>query len=209
MRNIGGMIQVQINPQRFTRWLTNVAHQQVPFAAARSLTELAKYGQVGLRQRIQEEMHVRRPWVLKGIAVTPAQKRDGLAGMKAEVGSRDWFMSDQLGNKSAVREGKGKQFLPKAARKSPAANIPARLRPAPVTAEAKSGGRFFFKQGRGGRSVLFQKMRGDRLRMIYTVGKQQTVAPKFSLEEEVARMVLRRGEREFIRQMQAAIKSAK
>ena len=204
------MISVQLDTREFTRWLSVQMQRQVPYATARALTALAKYAQEDVRAGIRESMTIRRPWVLKGIAVQAAQKRDGLAGMKAEVGSRDWYMSDQLADRPSVRESKsgGKQFLPKAARRSKPANISKAMRPATVTQRALSGeGKLFFKRGRGGRGILFQKLRGDRLRILYTLGDQQTIRPQLSLRQVVTRTVMQRGEQEFIRQLQAAIKS--
>lgn len=209
------LLQVEIDPRRFNRWLNAQAQKQVPFAAARALTITAQRVQSDLREGIQRDMTVRRPWVLKGVQVKAAQKRDGLARMQAEVGSKDWFMADQLADAASGRKAKsgGKQFLPKAARRSKSALISAGLRPGRVTAAAKASdggdGKFFFRQGRGGRSLVYQNLRGNRLKLLYTVGPVQTIRPKIQLSG-VARMVAARyGEREFIRQMQAAIRSAR
>lgn len=211
------MISVQVDPRRFNRWLTAQAQKQVPFATAKALTNLAKGAQESLRSDIQRNMTIRRPWALKGIQVKAAQKRDGLNGMYAEVGSKDWYMADQLDDKSSDRKAPSgrKQFLPYAARKGGKASmIPKGLRPAAVTQRAKSeggseDGKYFFKRGRGGRSMVYQNLKGKKLKLLYTVGDVQTIKPKLSLSESVRRAVAGKAEREFIRQMQAAIRSAK
>lgn len=210
------MISVELDPRRFNRWLTAQAQKQVPYAAARALTQLAKDSQSDVRDGMQRSLTIRRPWALKGIHVSAAQKRDGLNGMKAEVGSRDWFMKDQLADGSSVRKAPGgkKQFLPKGARRGgKSAMVPKGLRPAAVTKLAKASnggdGKYFFKQGTGGRSMVFQNLRGNRLKLIYTVGDKQTVKPKLHLNSVVRATVMRNGPREFVRQMQAAIRSAR
>lgn len=203
------MIDVSLDIKPFTRWLNDAAAKHVPFATARTLTELAKAGQRVVRGEIDRQMTVRRPWVKQGIAVRAAQRKDGLDGMSAEVGSRDWYMADQLADASSDRKAKkgGKQFLPKGARKSKASLVPKGLRPAPVTAASKAAKpKIFFKRGRGGRSMVFQKMRGDKLRLLYTVGDVQTIKPKISLRETVGGIVMRDGEREFIKQLTTALK---
>ena len=209
------MIKVSLDPRKFNRWLNNAAQKQVPFATARALTNLAKVGQVALRADINRSMTIRNNWTAKGIQVKAAQKRDGLNNMQAEVGSKDWYMADQLADETSTRQGNSgrKQFLPYAARGKGKGNlIPKRLRPAPVTQSAKAGnggdGKFFFRKGRGGRSMVFQNLRGNKLRLMYTVGKSQTVKPKMHLTESVRKSVMPKAEREFIRQMQAAIRSA-
>jgi hypothetical protein len=171
---------------------------------------IAKDAQAEVRGEIERNMIVRRPWVQRGIQVSAARKGDGLQSMQAEVGSRDWFMADQLGEYAVRRGGNKRQFLPYGVRRSIFQVIPARFRPGRLTGAAKSNdGQFFFKRGRGGRSVLYQKMRGDRLRLMYTVGKQQTIKPKASLRDIAEGVARRNGPREFIRQMQAAIKTAR
>lgn len=211
------MIQVQFDPRRFNRWLNTQAQKQVPFATAKSLTNLAKIAQTSLRGDIQRGMTLRRPWTLKGIQVKAAQKRDGLNGMYAEVGSKDWYMADQLDDKSSTRKAPSgkKQFLPYAARRGgKAAQIPKGLRPAAITQSAKSGsggqdGKYFFKKGRGGRSMVYQNLKGGKLRLLYTVGDVQNIKPKIQLSDSVRNAISSKVEREFIRQMQAAIRSAK
>ena len=209
------MITVQLDPRRFNRWLNAQAQKQVPFAAAKALTNLAKDAQSVIRSDIQRTMTIRRPWALKGIQVKAAQKRDGLGRMQAEVGSKDWFMADQLDDTSSVRKTSKKQFLPYAARRGgKSASIPKGLRPAAVTSSAMAStggqdGRYFFKKGRGGRSMLYQNLRGKKLRLMYTVGPEQTIRPKMRLSESVRVAVSGKVEREFVKQMQAAIRSAR
>jgi hypothetical protein len=206
------MIRVEIDPRQFTQWLTKQAQQQVPFAAARALTNLAKAGQNDLRQGIQRNMTVRRPRVLQGIQVRAAQKKDGLTNMQAEVGSRDWYMADQLADQASDRKSAGrKQYIPmNGVRPSRSQNVPARLRPKPVyLASQKPKSPIFFRRSDRNVGLVLQQTRQGGLRLLYVTLNQQRVNPKLRLSETVGASVQRNFDREFIKQMGAAIKSAR
>lgn len=67
------------------------ARSQVPFALAKTLTDLAKEVQTEVKREIPKNFTVRRQWIVNGIRMRSATKRN----LEAAVFSRDKFMNKQ------------------------------------------------------------------------------------------------------------------
>ncbi|MDD3676055.1 hypothetical protein [Thauera propionica] len=74
-----------------TEHLSELAQRHVPNAAAKALTRTAFDARDAVRDGLPERFTLRRPWVSRGIGVTPAKPRT----LMAEVWSRDRFMAAQ------------------------------------------------------------------------------------------------------------------
>lgn len=166
----------------FARDIERTTRSQLPFVMAKTLTDTAKDGQTGLRDDMAGKMTLRSSWASKGIRIAPARKSDGLKRMQAEVGSKDWFMADQLGEANTIRQPKTSKYryIPKAARPTKASKIPKRLRPGAVLSGKYA---FVTRSKNGGISVFKRTIKG--LTLMYQGIKAQTIKPKVSLRLSV------------------------
>lgn len=210
MAMAGKTIDVKIDTLKFNRHLTALARKQIPFATALSLTTTAKDVQADTRDQIRDSMTVRRKGVLAGVGIRAARKSDGLTRMSSEVGHRDWYMKEQMGNKTVTRRPASGQFLmiPRAVRKSKKASISKGRRPRPLVEKPK----FFLKKTDGNRTAVYQRYgtkKKPKLRLMYSGTTKQTINPKFNFYDHANRTIRRSGQRNFNRAMGKALKAGK
>lgn len=84
-------LDVTADVAKATEYLSNLAAQRIPDAAAKALTRTAFDARDAVREGLPVRFNLRRPWVRWGIGVTPAKPRT----LMAEVWSRDRFMAAQ------------------------------------------------------------------------------------------------------------------
>ncbi|MDO8421117.1 MAG: hypothetical protein Q7S99_03045 [Parvibaculum sp.] len=185
----------------FIRGIERTTRDQLPFVMAKTLTDTAKDAQTTLRSDMAGKMTLRSTWAAKGIRITPARKSDGFSHMRAEVGSKDWFMADQLDDASSIRAPKTSKYryIPKAARPNKASKIPKRLSPGAVlngkyafVTKSKNGGISVFKRGINGLTLMYQGI------------KRQKITPKVSLHRSVQQSTRAKVEINFARNWKAA-----
>lgn len=202
-------ISLNVNTAEFRRWLNAAARDQIPFAAARALTLTAKDAQADIKAKSRSELTLRNAHTERGIRIKPARKEHGLWGMKAEVGSIDWYMSDQAGERDDTRTPikASYRYIPRGARKTKASRIPKRMTPAALA----SNPHVFWKPKRDGTSLVFQRVgRGrKKLKLLHVAVPRQNISPAFSLADTVRATAQRRIRRHFVQSMQRAIKSAR
>src|SRR3954468_14135275 len=63
------MIEIEFDPKKLITTLDALGERQLPFAAMKTLNELATGFQTDERAVIQSEFTVRRPWVLQGVKI--------------------------------------------------------------------------------------------------------------------------------------------
>lgn len=199
-------IALEFDPRAFNRWLNRVAQKQVPFATARALTWTAKDAQAAIRQKVQSSMILRRKWALSGIRIKAAQKRHGLNGMFAEVGSVDWFMADQLGETSNVRKPRSSRYraIPRKVRRTRASAIPRSKRPKALLSRSN----VFVQERVKGRPAIWQRQ-AKGLKLLYTLTPEQRITPVFSFNDAVAKLAADRFPRHWLRSMNEAVATAK
>ena len=84
-------LDVTADVAKATEYLSDVAAKRIPDAAAKALTRTAFDARDAVRDGLPERFNLRRPWISRGIGVTPAKPRT----LMAEVWSRDRFMALQ------------------------------------------------------------------------------------------------------------------
>ena len=84
-------LDVTADVAKATEYLSDLARQRVPNAAAKALTRTAFNARDAVRDSLPQRFNLRRPWVKWGVGVTPAKPRT----LMAEVWSRDRFMVAQ------------------------------------------------------------------------------------------------------------------
>jgi hypothetical protein len=84
-------LDVTADVAKATEHLSDLAEKHIPNAAAKALTRTAFDARDAVRDGLPERFNPRRPWISRGIGVTPAQPRT----LMAEVWARDRFMALQ------------------------------------------------------------------------------------------------------------------
>ena len=170
-----------------TDFLSALAHRRVPRAAAQALTRTAFDARDAVRESLPERFSLRRPWISKGIGVTPAQPRT----LMAAVWSRDRFMALQesggtKANTSAIPIGPMAQLAQTRV-------IPRSHWPGQMLAKENA----FYRDG-----TVFKRKSERRIEGLFLLRRQQAVAPRLGMAETVRSVVLS----EFRRQMERALR---
>jgi len=202
-------IEVTLDDRRLRRFLRAAPHDQVPFAAALALTNTAKHAQGEVQEAMRRNLTLRSTWAVRGIRVQRAEKRDGLRRMAALVGSRDWFMADQLDEHSNIRRPRQAKYRwqPVGVRTDKGRKIPKRKRPNAILEEK---GVYTIRQGRN-LLVLQRKGRGRRQRisLLYYGTPDQNLDPAISLHDIARATAKRKLPVEFARAMKRAIRTSR
>ena len=84
-------LDVTADVVKATEHLSDLAEKHIPNAAAKALTRTAFDARDAVRDSLPDRFNLRRPWISRGIGVTPAKPRT----LMAEVWARDRFMAAQ------------------------------------------------------------------------------------------------------------------
>jgi len=88
-----------------------------------------------VQESMKDHFVIRRKWILKGVASTQVEKTN----LRVEVGSRDWFMKDQV--ESGKRQAQQHRIaVPMYIRKNISEDLKKAKRPAQILAKQKVGG---------------------------------------------------------------------
>lgn len=197
---------VSVDPKPLLKQLDRLTRDHVPFAMSKALTMTAKDGQETLKKMLPTKFTIRNNWTAKGIRITPARKADGLRNMASEVGSKDWFMADQMGKDQNTRHPKAKfLFVPKRARPSKTANIPKRNKPRQLFDRVST----IVSKSKFGGGILVYSRTNLGLRLMYAGQKQQVVKPRLDMADEINTIAKQRLEPNFKRAMDYALKTAR
>ena len=180
-------LDVTADIAKATEHLSELAQQHVPNAAAKALTRTAFDARDAVRDSLPERFNLRRPWISRGIGVTPAKPRT----LMAEVWSRDRFMAAQEtgGTKS------GKLAIPVGpmAQAAQTRVIPKSQWPGQVLVKKN----VFYCAG-----AVFERRDEKRILALYLLRRQQKVEPRFGMANTVRSAALR----EYQRQMERALR---
>ena len=180
-------LDVSADVAEATEYLSDMARRRVPDAAAKALTRTAYDARDAVRDSLPKRFNLRRPWVSRGIGVTPATPRT----LMAAVWSRDRFMALQETGGSKT----GKLAIPV----GPMAQI-AQTRVIPKSQwprQMLAKKHVFYRAG-----TVFERVGGRRIRALYLLRRQQRVAPRFGMADTVRSVALR----EYQRQMERALR---
>jgi len=176
--------------------------KQARFACASALTRTAQDVQEAVRTEMPRNFTIRRPWVVQGIRIKPANKQN----LTAEVYSRDPFMG--LQERGGVKRAIGKRVfewgdylaVPVDARRGKTDIVRPQDRPKalidPFVLTARDGRKYLAVKsltvGKNVRSI--KTMRGKQkretgVRLMYVLVKQETLRPRLGLTATAARIV--------------------
>lgn len=180
-------LDVTADVAKATEHLSDLAEKHVPNAAAKALTRTAFDARDAVRDGLPERFNLRRPWISRGIGVTPAKPRT----LMAEVWSRDRFMVAQ--ESGGTKTGKLAIPVGPMAQTAQSRVIPKSQWPGQVMAKKN----VFYRAG-----SVFERRDEKRILTLYLLRQQQKVEPRFGIAETVRSVALK----EYYRQMERALR---
>lgn len=209
---------VQTDIDRAIKQLASITEaQQLRFAVAAALTDTAKDGQAEVRRNMRRRFTIRRQWVINGIRIRPASKRD----LESWVYSIDPFMGRQEhgGEKKPAQD--THLAIPYQARKNPQAiirqaDLPQHLGKKEIEIVNRKGGKRTIK-GKGGEAFKFEtggitylvRRRGAKLEFLYALKTEAKIEPRLGLADDVRMIARTRFTRHLQRRMEIAMRTAK
>ena len=180
-------LDVTADVAKATERLSDLAQQHIPNAAAKALTRTAFDARDAVRDALPERFNLRRPWISRGIGVTPAKPRT----LMAEVWSRDRFMA--LQETGGTKSGKLAIPVGPMAQAAQTRVIPKSQWPGPMLAKKN----VFYRAG-----AVFERRDEKRILALYLLRRQQKVEPRFGMADTVRSVALK----EYYRQMERALR---
>ena len=163
-----------------TKSLSQIASRQIPFIAAKSLTNVAQKSQAEVKKHIRDEFHIRKKsgGFESSIRIKPANKKN----LTSEVYTMAAFASlQQTGGKKKARDGRLaipiynniKDVKRKTTKNSPSAYL---------------AGDAFKMRTKSGKEVIAQRKRGE-LKILYFLRKEADVEKRFDMVEVIEKTV--------------------
>ena len=201
---MAGYVEISTNASALAFVLGDVYGDQIPFATARALTDVAFRTQRAEKSELAEALQLRNRFSQSGIQVNPAERSDWPV-VYAEVGieERRSYLLDHITGGKRQGGSHGRAIIEDESMRSPAGRVPRGKRPAALIAKAKRakrqgelnrtfGGRggkdkrmpFLFYSRKWGNEVLAQRMGQDRypLRIIYAFKRGVTIKREFEMD---------------------------
>lgn len=176
-------LDVTADVAKATAHLSQTARKRVPSAVAKALTRTAYDARDAVRAVMPRRFTIRRPWVVQGVGVTPANPRT----LSAEVWSRDRFMA--LQEAGGVKTGKLAIPVGRMAAKAKTQVIPKSQWPRAML--AKKG--VFVRRG-----TVFER-KGKAIQALYLLRRRQKVAPRFGMAQTASAAVAQNIQRQLAR----------
>jgi len=163
-----------------TKSLSQIASRQIPFIAAKSLTNVAQKSQAEVKKHIRDEFHIRKKsgGFESSIRIKPANKKN----LTSEVYTMAAFASlQQTGGKKKARDGRLaipiysniKDVKRKTTKNSPSAYL---------------AGDAFKMRTKSGKEVIAQRKRGS-LKILYFLRKEADIEKRFDMVEVTTKAV--------------------
>lgn len=163
-----------------TKSLSQIASRQIPFIAAKSLTNVAQKSQAEVKKHIRDEFHIRKKsgGFESSIRIKPANKKN----LTSQVYTMAAFASlQQTGGKKKARDGRLaipiynniKDVKRKTAKNSPSAYL---------------AGDAFKMRTKSGKEVIAQRKRGG-LKILYFLRKEADIEKRFDMVEVTTKAV--------------------
>jgi hypothetical protein len=194
------IVSVDLNTRKFDRWLSQAPRKQVPFAIAKSLTMTAQDAQKEIKRELLLRFTIRNRHVPRGIRIKAATKRRPIA----EVGSIDAFMKlQETGGVKKPRRSRRLAIPTRQVRRTKTGRVRKAQRPRQLLNRKN----VFEARSRKG-AVIFQRTRTG-LKALYILRPSAQIKPRFGLRSTATKVAERRGQRNFVRAMAVAMRTAR
>jgi hypothetical protein len=225
-----GVVTIETNGQLLARVLGDVQGEQIPYATAKALTEVAFGGQRAAKSEMAHSLKLRNRFSQSGIQVEKADKADWPV-VFAQVGveQRRSYLIDHI--EGGKRQGgtHGRAILEQDSLRSATGKVPMGKRPAALIAKARQAKRradaaqaftgkrpdkrlpFLFHSSKWGNEVLAQRTGSERypLKIVYAFKRGVTIRREFEMDLAVERLVGASYYQAFERALRRAIATGK
>ena len=194
-------IRVEFDLPPYLRTLNALGKDQLPFAVAGTLTEVAKLAQASVRRQLPRRFNIRSPWTAKGIRIKPASKRHW-PNSYALVGTTDEYMVQQeLGGIRRARGGRFRAIPARTIKRKASGGVRKDQRPRALIGK----GRAYF----GNKSIQLTGGKSGRGRKgtAYWLREQVRMRPRFGMRETIEHTATVTIQPVFRRRMTASLRS--
>lgn len=194
-------VEAQLVLRPWLRALNAVGKDQMPFAVARTLTDVAKDAQEEVRRVLSRRFEIRSKHPLRGIQVEPAKKRDW-PRTRARVGTRDQYIAQhERGGVFRPRSSSYHAIPTRRVKRTKSGRVRKRDRPREII-EGKRG---FFTD----RTIRLNdyRRRQRRAPTMFLLRRQIRLQPRLGFEDTVRQTAAARMQPTFTRHMAAALRS--
>lgn len=191
-------IRLDSNIREFTKWLTEVQKEQVPYATSRALNDVAVDAQSSVVKSITGIFQNRKKWWLKqqptGIKVKFSNKRD----LVSRVHTSAYFAQIQ-------QDGGTKK--PKSAKNLaiPTAAVPKKYRTSHGAREMMADKKNVFSTPKG----VFRRTGKKKLTLLWSLAPAAKIIGVFKFADIITKVVNRRFEQHFRKRLEQALNTAK
>lgn len=179
--------------------------KQLPFATARALTLTAQDAQTVIRAGMPSKFTIRNAWSQRGIIVKPASK-DVIPYRSAVMVGDMWnylFLQESGGEKTPTLS--AHLAVPEDVRSSPSQILRRSMRPKALLARKD----VFIKDLGGGNQAIYQRLKGNKLKLLYILVPDAHVKPRLGLVETAQKIGNERWAINFAASLEAALISAR
>lgn len=183
-------ITVDSNASQLAAILGGVAREQIPFATAQALTDVAFAGMQAAKSELEKSLTLRNRFSAAGIQVNRAEKSDW-PNTAAEVGieeRRSYLIDHVTGKRRKPKESPFKAVPnPKVVKRSKSGKIPARMRPKRLLDRAGhrvkgAAHRYIVSYESGGDEALWRYTKGDSTpELVYYFTKTARIKDTFDM----------------------------
>lgn len=185
--------------------LNKLQKEQIPFATALALTRTAQDAQRFIKDDMPRRFTIRRKFVLKGVKIVPAKKRDiinfGLAS--SEVFSKDRFMwIHEPGGVKKAPSGKKHLAIPSPLIRTSKNRVVPKSRYVAKVLQNKK--KFFIDMDRKNRPAVFKRVTKNKTKVAFWLRPQVKIKPRWNFGKTAARAVRLK----FVKNFNAAMRKA-
>lgn len=201
--------------------LDDLETRHLPFAMARTLTNLASEGQKEVRRELPNHFNIRNTWTAKGVRMEPATPKK----LEARVFTLDWYMQDQQEGDTRRAQGRHLAIPSLEVRKGgvlsgriePRMKIKAllkkeataknRKRPAKRSKRLRAPVSFIAKMGNGKQGIFIRKFKDKRLPIVllYSLKDSVKINPRWKFDKTLGQVTDKRMRVLFLQSMKNAL----
>ena len=173
-----------IGAEKLTRYLSDLAKKQVPYATAKTLSFTAYRAAMIIRKEMPRRFNIRRQWVVQGLRYTKATKKD----LRATVYHRDFYMPKQETGGEHIAF-KGRLAIPtRDIQPNIKKSIPRKKRPENILKSDPKTFLFPYSivKRKGGKKIRRDKSRGafyKKFKVLYALRKSVRLKPRLGAED--------------------------
>lgn len=209
-------VSIESNARQIASIIGGLAHDQIPYATARALTDLAFTGMRAAKSDLEKSLTIRNRFSQAGIQVNKADKRDKPITAEVGIEERRAYLIDHILGRTRKPKESPFQAIPQTdvVKRTKTGKIRGRQRPKAMLDRVDTNSRrsayTYRLMKRGDAEALLRWEKGrDEPVVVYWFEKSVKIDREFKMDEVVQDAVAGDYERTFIRRLEQAVASAK